>query len=176
MLIEQTSPGLFVHRSRSGRQYKGGTPEETERKVLIASLHAADHELGIVHDLCAQRFCGICSFADLTLQQLRELNKEISDARRFGAQVTQTNNSLEPKATSGQIKRIVKLGRYSIIDEKYGHDWFWKKAKEWVVRLKDAKRVKLDELTNQEAWYLIKRLERIEKRLKAGVVDGADHE
>lgn len=170
--IEHTATGerQFVHTSRSGRRYIGTTPEETERKLLIASLHAAERELGMVHEICAQRFLGISSFADLNLQQLRELNKVISDARRFGTQAAQENNSLEPKATSAQIKRLVKLGRYSIINEKYGNDWFWKKCLEWIVRLKNAnaKRVKLDELTNQEAWYLIKRLERIEKRLKTG--------
>jgi hypothetical protein len=168
MLFQQTTTGLYLYCSRSGRKYTGATPEETERKVLVASLHAAEHELGIVHEICAQRFFGITSFLDLTLQQLRELNKVISDARRFGSAVVNENNSLEPKATSAQIKRLVKLGRYSIICEKYGKEWFWKKCLEWIVRLKNAKRVKLDELTNQEAWYLIRRLEKVEKRLKDG--------
>jgi hypothetical protein len=170
--IEHTIAGQqFVHVSRSGRRYVGTTPEEAERKLLIASLHAAERELGIVHEICAQRFLGIHSLADLNLQQLRELNKVISDARRFGTQAANKNNSLEPKATSAQIKRIVKLGRYSIICEKYGKEWFWRKAKEWVVRLKDAQRVNLDELTNQEAWCLIRRLEKVEKRLLAGSSD-----
>jgi hypothetical protein len=170
--IEHTATGerQFVYTSRSGRRYVGATPEETERKLLIASLHAGERELGMVHEICAQRFLGIASFADLTLQQLRELNKVISDARRFGSAVANENNSLEPKATSAQIKRLVKLGRYSVITEKYGKEYFWKKCLEWVVRFKDAKRVKLDEFTNYEAWYLIRRLEKVEKRLQAGQI------
>ena len=161
--------GQWVYTSRSGRRYTGATQEDAERKWIIASLHAAQRELGMVRDLCARKYFGITSFSDLNLQQLRELNNEILTARRFGKEMSTTaSQEIEPKATNAQIKRIVKLGRYSIITEKYGKDFFWNKCKEWMPRFKNAARINLDDLTNQEAWYLVKRLEKIEKRLAAG--------
>lgn len=167
--IEHASTGerRFVYTSRSGRRYTGATQQEVERKVLLASLHVAARETGMVHEICAQRFAGICSLGDLTIEQLRELNKLFVESNRFGKEV-EKSQSLEPKATEKQIKRIVKLGRYSIITDHYGVDWFWKKAKEWIVRFRNVQRIRLDDLTNQEAWYLIRRLEKVEQRLLKG--------
>lgn len=167
MQIERTFEGIrqFVSTSRSGRRYTGATPEEAERKHLLAMLHAFDRKMsGIAHEVCASRF-GTASFGQLTLEQMRELKKLFAESRSTGAQLQEVAGaSLEPKLTTAQRKRLIKLGLY-VLAPYYGKDWFWNKCKEWVVRLKNAQRVNLDEMTNQEAWYVIRRMEKIEKRL-----------
>lgn len=155
--------------SMSGKIYSGQTPEDAERKYLLACLHAANKELGFLHDVCAQMFAGIYSFRDLSIEQMRQLYRTVSDARISGNKLKQqATRSLEPKATEKQIKRLVKLGRYSIVAATYGNNYFWQCAKEWIDRFKDAKRVDLSELTNAEAHYLIQRMERIEKKIQKG--------
>ncbi len=166
MVIERLINGerRFVYTSRSGRKYTGATPEEAERKKLLAILHAADREFGhgMVHDLCESMF-GVHSFGGLAVMQLRELHAMVQESRRTGIKL-EKEQSLEPKLTDKQRKRIIRLGLY-VLGPVYGKEWFWTKCKKWIVRLHDAKRVELDELTNSEAWYLIRRLEKIEKRL-----------
>ena len=166
MIIERLQNGerVFVYTSRSGRKYAGATPEEAERKKLLAILHAADREFGhsMVHDLCESMF-GVQSFGRLSVKEMRELHAMVQESKRTGAKL-EKEQSLEPKLTDKQRKRIIRLGLY-VLGPVYGKEWFWAKCKKWIVRLHDAKRVDLDELTNSEAWYLIRRLERIEKRL-----------
>ena len=178
MIIERLQNGerVFVYTSRSGRKYIGATPEEAERKKLLAILHAADRELrphlnplpegeephSPVRDLCDSMF-GTFSFGRLNVMELRALKVIVDESRRTGAKL-EKEQSLEPKLTDKQRKRIIRLGLY-VLGPVYGKEWFWAKCKKWIVRLHDAKRVDLDELTNSEAWYLIRRLERIEKRL-----------
>jgi hypothetical protein len=166
MIIERLINGerRFVCTSRSGRKYTGATPEEAERKRLLAALHAADREFGhgMVHDLC-DSMSGVQSFGGLAVTQLQELLVVVQESRRAGKKLD-AGQSLEPKLTEKQKKRIIRLGLY-VLGPVYGKDWFWKKCTQWIVRLHDAKRVDLDQLTNQEAWYLIRRLEKIEKRL-----------
>lgn len=163
----------FVHQSQSGRKYIGTSPEEVERKRLLAMLHAANRELSphlegegksMVRELCESMF-GTSSFGSLTVPQMRELKAMIDESRRAEKKLEE-KQALEPKLTPSQKKRIIKLGLY-VLGPVYGKEWFWKKCKAWIVRLHDANRVNLDELTNQEAWYMIRRLERIEKHLKS---------
>lgn len=194
MIIERLENGyrVFVCTSRSGRKYTGATPEEAERKKLLAILHAADREFGngasghmidkdgdlktvhdnnshsAVRDLCDSMF-GTLSFGRLSVKELRELKAMVDESRRAGRKLD-AGQSLEPKLTDKQRKRIIRLGLY-VLGPVYGQEWFWAKCKKWIVRLHDAERVDLDQLTNQEAWYLIRRLEKIEARLlKTGEV------
>ncbi len=151
--------------SRSGKIYSGPTRKDAERKYLLASLHAADKELGFLHDVCAQMFSGIYSFGDLSVDQMRQLYRTVSDARISGNKLKQeATRSLEPKATTKQIKRLIKIGKYSSVAETYGAEFFWKRTKEFIPRFKNS-RVDLSELSNAEAFYLIRRFEQIEKKL-----------
>jgi hypothetical protein len=154
----------FVCTSKSGRKYVGDTPEAAERKRLLAIIHAANREFehGIVRDMCESMF-GTQSFGSLTVSQLLEL-KAMVDASKRNVRDIDSLTTLEPKLTDSQRKRLIRLGLY-VLGPVYGKDWFWAKCKKWIIRLHDAKRVDLDQLTNQEAWYLIRRMEKIEKRL-----------
>lgn len=171
MRIEHTQEGVrqFVSTARSGRRYVGSTPEEAERKHLLAFLHAAERENGIARDLAESQF-GTRSFGHLTIEQMRSLKNQFVASRQAGKEL-EKNQRLEPGMTQKQRARIIKLGLY-VLAPYYGKDWFWRKCKEWVVRFHHVARIDLDDLTNQEAWYVIQRLERIEKRLKThGVLD-----
>lgn len=172
MQIERTEQGekRFVHVSRSGRRYGGATPQEAERKTLLAALHAMKRTIGddLAVEICARMFGGIGHFGDLTNDQMRELKNTFTEALRFGDKMEKAQR-LEPMATEKQIKQLVKLGRYSVITERYGTGFFWRKVKEWCPRLRGTKGlVQLDDLSNQEAWTVIRRLEKIEARLKKG--------
>lgn len=173
MTTEQTSTGQkqFVRTARSGRRYVGATPEEAERKHLLATLHAFEREMGIGREIAESRF-GTKSFGQLTLDQMRELKNLFVESRRAGEHLQEEQRfALEPKMSEKQRKRIIRLGLY-VLAPYYGKDWFWRKCKEWVVRFHHVERINLDHMTNQEAWYVIQRLERIEKRLKQhGVMD-----
>lgn len=177
MQVEHTTDGgkRFVHVSRSGRRYRGATTDEVERKTLLAALHALKrtidngrpHNESIAVEMCARLFVGICSFGDLTVEQMRELKQVFVESLRVGERLEKAQR-LEPAATEKQLKKIKALGLYSIVGTTYGRSWIWKKLKEWVVRYRDTEgRIDLNDLTQQEAWYVIKRLERIEQRLLA---------
>lgn len=163
-----TGEKRWVHVSRTGRIYGGATAEEVERKTLLASLHALKRTVGsdLAVEMCAKMFGGICHFGDLTNSQMRELKNTFIESLRYGKQLEEAQR-IEPLITDAQRKKIIRLGLY-VLGPKYGKQWFWRKCKEWVVRLRDADRVDLNKLTNQEAWTVIKRLERIEAQLKKG--------
>jgi hypothetical protein len=170
--IEHTATGekRFVHISRSGRRYGGATPAEAERKTLLAALHALKRTIGgdLAIETCARMFGGICSFGDLTVEQMRELKNTFIESLRIGEKL-EKEQRIEPMATDKQIKQMVKLGRYSIITATYGTGFFWRKVKEWCPRLRGTHgRIELDDLSNQEAWTVIRRLQKIEARLKQG--------
>lgn len=174
---QATGEKTFVHVSRTGRSYRGATAADVERKMLLAALHALKQTVdggqtievrgqkseSVAVEMCARLYGGIVSFGDLTIEQMRELKTTFQDSLRFNQQ-TESAQRLEPLISEKQRKRIVRLGLY-VLGPVYGKQWFWEKCKKWIVRLKDAKTVDLNSLTNQEAWYLIQRLERIEKRL-----------
>ncbi|MBP8975081.1 MAG: hypothetical protein KBG83_00030 [Bacteroidetes bacterium] len=158
----------YIIRTKSGRKYRGATPEEAERKFLLSYLHAAAREYEGLRELCNAEF-GNYSFGSLTLEQMRQLKSYYERANESGEALKESTRIVsEAKATPRQIAAIVKLGRY-VIGERYGKNWFWQKCKEWIPRFNDAERINLNELTSYEAWYLIQRLEKIEKRLEKKV-------
>jgi len=155
----------YVIRTKSGRKYRGATPEEAERKFLLSCLHAAAKEYEGLRELCYAEY-GSYSFGKLTIEQLRQLKSYHDQANQSGEALKESTRVVnEAKATPRQISAIVKLGRY-VLGERYGKDWFWKKCKEWIPRFNDLERINLNDLTSYEAWYLIQRLEKIEKRLE----------
>lgn len=174
--VEQTASGQrrWVHVSRSGRKYSGETPDVVERKWLLATLHKLcsvidgdDKKQTIGREMCARLYGGIVSFGDLSVEQMRELRQVYTDAL-IAARKLEAMQRIEPMATEKQLRKIKALGMFSAVGRTYGRQWLWKKLKEWVPRWKNADRVKLEDLTQQEAWYVIQRLERIEKRINDG--------
>lgn len=168
LTIQHTSTGKqFVHMTRSGRRYVGATPEIAERKYLLAVTHMLAKKIGedIAEEICAGLFLGITSFGDLTLPQLRELERTFKGSMQSFQQV-ESAQRIEPLLTDKQRRTLIKLGVY-VLGPKYGKDFFWNKVKEWMPRWKNAGRVDLGKLTNQEADYLIRRFTKIERRLEA---------
>ena len=158
--------GRHIVVARSGRQYCGLTAEEAERKYRLALCHAFKRKLGaeVVEELIASNYMGITSLGDLTIEQLRELSGIMLDACQYGNQMEKAQR-LEPAISEKQRKRIIRLGKY-VLGPRYGNTWFWKKLKEWTGK------TKIDDLTNAEAHYMIKRLESIERRLSKGEPHG----
>ncbi len=148
--------------SRSGRRYYGVTLEDAQRKYLLATLHAYTKEYPILREISADRY-GTSSFGKLSLQQLWELKKVISESSRTSQNIT-NNLTAEPKLTEQQRKKIIRLGLY-VIGKRYGSGWFWRKCREWIPRFRQTEKIDLDSLTNYEAWIIIRKLEKIEQRI-----------
>lgn len=149
------------------RTYKGTTRQEAERKLFLAALHALDKEYaGILHEICEKQF-GKSSFGALSIDEMKYLrslfrrSKDLSDRMAVMTQY----NGIEPMITEKQRKRLIRLGLY-VLGARYGKKWFWEKCKEWLPRFRSVDRVELKSLTEYEACYLIKRFEKIEKRVK----------
>lgn len=161
--IENTEVGKqFVGISFSGRRYVGDTPNEVERKWLLAILHITKSKIGeqTFEDVVAANCNGVHSLRLCTTEQLQHLKRLFDDANRF-SRWAKNNQRIEPMMTEKQRKIIVRLGRY-VLGEVYGKDWFWQKLFQWT------KKNWLDDLTNAEAWRVIKRLEKIENRIYKG--------
>lgn len=165
LTITHTDQGkLYTLMTRSGRRYSGATMEEAERKELLAELHALRRQIGDddAYRTCASLFEGVASFGDLEIGHMRQLRQVFRDAVRFGKKLEQSQR-LEPGITEKQRKAIIRLGKY-VLGPVYGDTWLFKKLKEWIPRFADVQRVDIGELTNSEAWYVIRRLEKIEAK------------
>ena len=86
--------------------------------------------------------------------------------------------AIHQRPTIQQRKAIVRLGRY-VLGPVYGDKWFWKMLPDWVheywgttydhetdTDLSKRKVTRIDDLTRDEARYVIQRLEKVEARLK----------